>query len=612
MTLREVEFQRRIPYLQSLDYYQSSDAGDYSPAVNRAIAALSGVRGEIVLPNRAEVHKTTITPGSNVTIRGGGSATELVHSGVLRLIWTGVNNTATGAKTALTVDALAGGGTVTLPTGAGAGFTRGDYIALESNAIVYAPSGKAYDIRQVRGVAGDVLTIEGALIHSFLVSDTATYAKWTPLVGITVKDLLCTNPDPATYVGESIRIDNATDVRVSDITIRDGGGGVGFRNVLHGTIERQNNNELRNGWSVNPVNTGQGYGIYLAGPCSKIVVSGLRSRAVRHAFTTVSDQRDAVTFYGGPHDCVIANSVSVQEPNTDGLGTSHFDSHEFGHYITYDSCIADGGGEAGFQVRAKEVSLVNCRAFRCGARGISGTVNGENLSVQGGEFAYNKGTAGFALSGPGSRLFGAWVHHNEQYGGAVTSSDAARPNSVENCRIENNGTIGTYSGIQDQSSVAGTVISGCVIPQSATQNIAISNAAAGSLATNNICLGYASESVAFFGGVDAAIFRNNITSTNSRAVLNADYTMGSYDRTMLVTAGATNRTATLPLAASCKGERVYIEKVDSGAGTVTVDGNGAETIAGAATKTLGAQFSAITIISDGTNWRLVSSIGTVS
>jgi hypothetical protein len=63
-------------------------------------------------------------------------------------------------------------------------------------------------------------------------------------------------------------------------------------------------------------------------------------------------------------------------------------------------------------------------------------------------------------------------------------------------------------------------------------------------------------------------------------------------------------TVTLP-ASSGRTGRILIIK-NSGAGTITVDGNGAETIDGAATYSLAVQYATIQIISDGTNWKIIS------
>lgn len=61
-------------------------------------------------------------------------------------------------------------------------------------------------------------------------------------------------------------------------------------------------------------------------------------------------------------------------------------------------------------------------------------------------------------------------------------------------------------------------------------------------------------------------------------------------------------TVTLPAAASSTNVRVTIKKTDVSANAVTVDGNAAETIDGAATFSLPAQWDAVTISCNGTAW----------
>lgn len=71
------------------------------------------------------------------------------------------------------------------------------------------------------------------------------------------------------------------------------------------------------------------------------------------------------------------------------------------------------------------------------------------------------------------------------------------------------------------------------------------------------------------------------------------------------TAGAI--TMTLETAVAADGRLHYFKKIDSSANAVTIDGNGSQTIDGAATRTLSAQYDAVLLISNGTNWDVVAS-----
>ena len=76
--------------------------------------------------------------------------------------------------------------------------------------------------------------------------------------------------------------------------------------------------------------------------------------------------------------------------------------------------------------------------------------------------------------------------------------------------------------------------------------------------------------------------------------------------TVLVDATGGARTITLPPAAAHL-HRIYnIKKIDVSVNAVTIDGNGGETIEGAATQTLPNQWDAYTIQSNGTAWFIIA------
>jgi hypothetical protein len=90
--------------------------------------------------------------------------------------------------------------------------------------------------------------------------------------------------------------------------------------------------------------------------------------------------------------------------------------------------------------------------------------------------------------------------------------------------------------------------------------------------------------------------------------LSANATLTAANSLVLVTTGnGTNKTITLPDATLCTGRVYTIKKIDSGNRTVVVDGNGSQTIDGAATYTLlSAQWKYLMIQSDGSNWMIIS------
>ena len=72
--------------------------------------------------------------------------------------------------------------------------------------------------------------------------------------------------------------------------------------------------------------------------------------------------------------------------------------------------------------------------------------------------------------------------------------------------------------------------------------------------------------------------------------------------TVLVDATSGNLTITLPAAADADERRYYIKKIDASGNTVTVEGNGAETIDDAANYVLTVQYQSVTVHCDGTEW----------
>lgn len=89
------------------------------------------------------------------------------------------------------------------------------------------------------------------------------------------------------------------------------------------------------------------------------------------------------------------------------------------------------------------------------------------------------------------------------------------------------------------------------------------------------------------------------------------YTSGSIAKTpgvYLVDATEGAVTFQLPSAVSLRGKGYIVKKVDSGANAVTVTCALSETIDGAGTESLAAQYDAVFIVSDGANWHAVARI----
>lgn len=101
---------------------------------------------------------------------------------------------------------------------------------------------------------------------------------------------------------------------------------------------------------------------------------------------------------------------------------------------------------------------------------------------------------------------------------------------------------------------------------------------------------------AAIGAPEAPFAVRTVTATG--ALLAADYLV-------LADASAGAVTLTLPAVALSEGALIVVKKTDASANAVTIDGNGAETIDGAATQAVASQYDALTVACDGSAWWIV-------
>lgn len=93
-----------------------------------------------------------------------------------------------------------------------------------------------------------------------------------------------------------------------------------------------------------------------------------------------------------------------------------------------------------------------------------------------------------------------------------------------------------------------------------------------------------------------------LTKTANYTVLGTEATR---DIIILADATAGDMTITFPTASSYQNRRVIVKKTDSTSNTVTLDGNGSETIDSDLTKIISGQYTSITNVSSGSNWSII-------
>lgn len=106
----------------------------------------------------------------------------------------------------------------------------------------------------------------------------------------------------------------------------------------------------------------------------------------------------------------------------------------------------------------------------------------------------------------------------------------------------------------------------------------------------------------------AAMAVSSLANTGTEAVpittLTGAATIGVHN-VILADATSAAFTLTLPAAATATGRKYTVKKIDSAAHSVTLAGNGAETIDGSNTVAISSQWGVLRVISNGTSWFVI-------
>ena len=186
-----------------------------------------------------------------------------------------------------------------------------------------------------------------------------------------------------------------------------------------------------------------------------------------------------------------------------------------------------------------------------------------------------------------------------------SSTDVAGGVEVYNSTLNTSFSVGT--GNQNRGSNCMAIGDNIMIPASC-ENVTVIG--------SNVSVPENTSGFSYINGtVTNSIYNEKALIQNK----SANYNVKAYDDVVFMTTGATNKTVTLSygqigfLESSVVlnindvettleyGKQITIKKVDSGAGNVIIDGNGA-LIDGAATITLTTQYESVTLQWDGTNW----------
>lgn len=191
---------------------------------------------------------------------------------------------------------------------------------------------------------------------------------------------------------------------------------------------------------------------------------------------------------------------------------------------------------------------------------------------------------------PASKLFQRWWQSVvEQIEGTFAS--------IENILDALTGVDGSLTGLQAQSDLLDSVSD--LTGTGLIEKNGLSTASIRELGTGS------AEAVPTRADADARYNRVGQGLNTGIRTVTASAVVSIRDGTVLVDATAGAITMTLPAAADASGMVVSVKKIDGSVNAVTIDGNGAETIDGAATKVLAAQYNVSTVHCDGTQWWIV-------
>lgn len=211
-----------------------------------------------------------------------------------------------------------------------------------------------------------------------------------------------------------------------------------------------------------------------------------------------------------------------------------------------------------------------------------------NLGVVGGQSISTTAAAAVQFSGSSTAAYRALF--NGTTSGSLSANNVYA-NIVAGSTPITAAATGTHAMIANVViNPLGTVTNASAVPITETSTLYVNGAGSGG--TTNSALHVASG-LSIFGGAMQYAY---VSKTGTYTAAATDYMIDCLTNTF---------TVNLPAAAGIAG-RVYIIKNSTTGTTITIDGNASETIDGSTTKTLNVQYTGYQIMSDGTNWKIIS------
>ncbi|WP_439816888.1 hypothetical protein [Zavarzinia sp. CC-PAN008] len=393
--------------LRSTDFGIVADGGatDQAARINAMLAASAnqrmqgGSQREVVFSGGGTVATGPLTvPHSNIRIIFDGDL-QLVPFSVAAggIQWSGRD---VDTYLSLAADAAAGGTSVRVADAAGLAAGQWCRIASERPLPdVPNDAGKTCgQIVRIAAVEGGTVHFDSALFYDYAVADGAKLGAFASfLENITIEGFRWGSMD-AKRGGRGISLAFAAHVRIDGARLEhtrdmDGKESSGRDGIILGDVVDAVINE--------PVMTQIGwYGVAVDRACRDITLKGGTFVGARHAVSVGANGT-----YGEPVDLGFFGVVSREST------LSAFDTHEVGRRITFDSCVSEGHGDNGGQVRTSFVTHRNCRyvggrkavsdgvkiATNAG-RSLRGTVIERLVATGNGRFGINNGAMDTVIS----------------------------------------------------------------------------------------------------------------------------------------------------------------------------------------------------------------------
>lgn len=331
-----------------------------------------------------------------VTFYGDGEKTLLKRSGLGNIFKNSYTLPTSGGHT-LASDASANSTSITLTAGHGASFTIGTYAVLVSNAYYDTPNldpQRKGEFVRIKNIVGDVITLGGPLMDTYLTADTAELLVASLTAGIEYREFACQMDKTVGTVGgansgtedrQVITTRFALRPKFNNITMFDSlGAGIALEGCIGASVEGHFCYDF--GSATNDTNGtatdgfgGYGYGISERGLNIGLVANRLYYERIRHGYTNGSSY--IFTKGGRPV------GASINDGTHKGAKLSGWDTHQLGIGQRFNNCWSFNANGVGFTSRCDSVVISGGGAIGCLGSAIAlykgSTENAENTLVDG-------------------------------------------------------------------------------------------------------------------------------------------------------------------------------------------------------------------------------------